>query len=119
MSPTKSTQVLVQQMQLGGSTRRPLMGAALIAHENGTPEDRARTATEKLAKADADIAAREKLTQARTFAHEEFIHGLVLPGLVTNAKRCIEVDESALRALIRTAWDTGFTAGYSAAQKTL
>ncbi|MES2596414.1 MAG: hypothetical protein V4662_13800 [Verrucomicrobiota bacterium] len=117
MSPTKAAQTLAAQMQLGTSTRTPLTGEARVQHENGTAEDRASRATEKLAKADADIAAQAKRAKALTFAHDEYIHGSKLSEAVASAKRCLTVDEMSLRALLRNAWNDGFNAGYGAGQK--
>lgn len=90
---------------------------ARVIHENSTPESRAQAAIEKTTRADADIASKAKMTQARTFAHEAFIHGQALPDALAGARRCLTVDEFPLRALLRQIWDAGFTAGYNASQK--
>lgn len=124
MNPAaKAAATLAKQMRLDGPERGRQGKLAFestharVEHENGTPESRAENATRRIAQADAEIAAKAKMTQARTFAHDAYIHSDALPLAITAAKRCVTVDDLALRPLLRQQWDAGFTAGYLAGQK--
>lgn len=116
MNGAAAAAALAQKMKLE-STRTPLAGEARVKHENASPEERAALATARLQRAEEDMQLKGYRDEARRLAHDAYIHGPRIVEAVAAAKRCLEIDETTLRAILRQAWDAGFTAGFAAGQK--
>lgn len=92
-------------------------GEGRVIHENATPEERAARATARLKQAEEDMRLTAYRQETRAHSHDEYIRSASLSEAVVHAKRALTVDEIALRALLRQAWDSGFTAGFTAGRK--
>lgn len=114
MNGNQAAAALVKQMTLEKPARN---GPGRVAHENATPEQRAEMATARLKQADEEIRLTSYRSETRAHAHDKYIHSATLADAVSHAKRALTVDEMALRALLRQAWDAGFTEGFTAGRK--
>lgn len=114
MNGHQAAAALVKQMSLEKPARS---GERRVKHENATTEERAAMATARLKQAEEDMRLTSYRKETRAHAHDEYIHSASLSEAVGHAKRALTVDETTLRALLRAAWDTGYTAGFTAGRK--